>query len=132
MILTRKQLRYLIETALTDDAPSQLSKDKISFKVDFEGEEYEIEFFEDSTKDLQYKVNGSIPLKKKLQNFVTLASLGLLGQNNDIHDDLNRIVKIDKSLNKYSLKRIKDVIQQKIKTERPGLTKLDIRSALGL
>lgn len=142
MRLTINQLKRLIESSLTneddavntDDADeSFLSKDKIDFKIDFEGEEYEIEFFEDkNTKELQYSVDGNIPSKKSIQNFVTLASIGSLGQNSEIKDDLVKIVKIDKSLKQYSFERIKDIIKQKIKTERPGLTKKDIRGALGI
>ena len=44
---------------------------------------------------------------------------------------LLKIVKLDKSLAKYSDARIKDIIRQKIKTDRIGFTDNDIRKSLG-
>lgn len=160
MRIKRRQLKILIEQFLleqeeeaqsdvpAEDAPEEAAEPETpeeeeepaeeevklenipEFKIEIDDSQHRIKFFKDNNQ-LQYKVDGEIISNKSLQDFVTLAGLGLINAEEEDVPKLLKIVKLDKSLAKYSDVRIKDMIKQKIETDRIGFTDSDIRKSLG-
>jgi hypothetical protein len=135
MKLTIKKLNLLIESYLfekeKDKNTEALISDTKPFVIEIDSEKHEVQFV-NVNGELQYKVDGEILSNKSVQDFMTLAGIGLLGEDDHDHNTFEKIVKLDKKLENYSLDRIKDIIKQKKETERIGFRVQDIRKALGL
>jgi hypothetical protein len=157
MRISRRNLQSLIENYLReqedDTMPEEGEDDKASsegeesdtpeeaenessnisdiqpFSIEIDGEKKEISFFKDDNS-LKYKIDGVVANNKTPQNFVTLASLGMLVDDQENLEDLAKIVDLDVTMKKYSTERKIQAIQQKMKTERPGMSVEDIRKAV--
>lgn len=111
-----------------EDESSNISDIK-PFSIEIDGEKKEISFFKDDNS-LKYKIDGVVANNKTPQNFVTLASLGMLVDDQENLEDLAKIVDLDMTMKNYSTERKIQAIQQKMKTERPGMSVEDIRKAV--
>ena len=160
MRIKRRQLKILIEQFLfeqeeegqsdapAEDAPEDAAETETpaeeeepaeeevklenipEFKIEIDDNQHSVKFFKDGNQ-LQYKVDGEIISNKSTQDFVTLAGLGLMNAEEEDIPKLVKIVKLDMSMSSYSDARIKDMIKQKIETDRIGFTDNDIRKSLG-
>lgn len=138
MKITKRKLKTLIEAYLLEqeeaennDSDKEDISDTKPFVIEIDDEKHEVQFV-NIDGELQYKVDGEILSNKSVQDFMTLAGIGLLGEDDHDHATFEKIVKLDKKLENYSLDRIKDIIKQKKETERIGFRIQDIRKALGL
>lgn len=104
------------------------SLDDIPIEID--GEKKIVKFFRDTDDTLKYKVDGVTANGKSVQDFLTVAGLGMLVKNIKGIDVLEKIMKIDRNLSNKSIDGIKDIVRQKMSTERKGFTVEDIRKAL--
>jgi len=98
--------------------------------IEIDGEKHEVEFFKDVDDSLKFKVDGSVANNAKPQDYATLAGIGLLVKNNKGSEGLEKIAKLDTTLKDKSLDMIKQIIKQRMATERPGFSAEDIRKAL--
>ena len=102
--------------------------DEIPIEID--GEKKIVKFFRDTDDTLKYKVDGVTANGKSIQDFLTVAGLGMLVKNIKGIEVLEKIMKIDTNLANKSVSTIKDIVKQKMNTERKGFTVEDIRKAL--
>jgi len=98
--------------------------------IEIDGEKHEVEFFKDVDDSLKFKVDGNVVNNATPQDYATLAGLGLLVKNNKGIEGLEKIAKLDVTLKDKSLDMIKQIIKQRMATERPGFSAEDIRKAL--
>lgn len=152
MNISRSQLSKLIESYLYEQESEkkeddQEKSDSKNFEFDLElsskitgdasgkPQQFNVQFFEDTDGNLNYKVNGNVVKKDKL-SFITLAGYGLLGGNDDISGKLEAIIKNpdhgDKSLANYSKDRIAQIVTQKKDTSREPFSTDNLKKALGL
>lgn len=154
MRISRNKLKKLIESYLLEqekEAPPEQkaqtsdSKDEKETKkqtqdinvenlgdipIEIDGEKKNVKFFKDTDNTLKYKVDGVTANGKSLSDYLTVAGIGMLVKNIDGLDVLEKIMKIDTNLSNKSTAAIKDIVRQKMSTERKGFTVEDIRKAL--
>ena len=149
MRISRAKLNKLIETYLheqeedaevaeeedaePEEAPEEEFKPVKGIQIEIDGQIRNIDFILDNgSKELNYKVDGKTVPNKDMSSFVTLAALGIM-QTKDKNklDNLLKIVKLNKEFSSASIERIKQMIKQKLDTERLGFGIKDIKKALG-
>ena len=104
--------------------------DKSKFKVELDGEEYEVQPYLDVDDEVKYKVDNEPRNNKTKLNFFTIGGLATLSDDPIVRKAGEALVKIDTNLKNKSIETIRQIIKQRMSTERQGFSIEDIRKAI--
>jgi len=119
--------------AEVEEEPEEEFKPVKGIQIEIDGRVRTIDFILDKgSKELNYKVDGQTVPNKDMSSFVSLAALGLMQtKDKNKQDNLLKIIKLNKEFSSASIERAKQMIKQKLDTERLGFGIKDIKKALG-